>query len=198
MSIFKSKGIIIKIDKMTGNNSNKEYNQEKIKGGEFLYTIFTKDYGKIKCNKKLSKTEKTLDLGYIVNFEITTKENSSIHKINNIKILSEFTHENKNFCEINAYLTILAKVLHKTPHGSPIYELFDLLEFVTNIKNIDETKLILSKLKIISIFGDLNENNENETIRKILKFINVNKIESILKLTGINEELKIKLNTIDF
>ncbi|MDP2395966.1 MAG: hypothetical protein Q8S84_07555 [bacterium] len=44
----------------------------------------------------------------------------------------------------------------------------------------------------------MNENNENETIRKILKFINVNKIESILKLTGINEELKIKLNTIDF
>lgn len=198
MSIFKSKWIILKIDKVTWNQSNKEYSQDKIKWWEFLYTVFTKEYWKIKCNKRLSKHEKTLDLWYIINFEITTKENASIHKINNIKILSEFSHENKNFKEINAYLTALAKALHKTPHGSPIYELFDLLELVTNHKNIDETKLILSKLKIIAIFWELNENHENETIRKILKFINANKIESIFKLTWISEELKIKLNTIDF
>ena len=184
MSIFKSKWIIIKIDKM--------------KPGEFLYTIFTKDYWKIKCNKKLSKQEKTLDLGYLINFEISTKENVTIHKIHNIKILSEFNHENKSFTEINNYLIILALVINKTPNGYPIYELFELLEIINQINDINETKLILLKLKIISIFWELNENNSNQTVWKILKFINANKIERILKLTGINEEILDVLKNIDF
>jgi recombinational DNA repair protein (RecF pathway) len=175
MSIFKSKWIIIKIDKM--------------KPGEFLYTIFTKDYWKIRCNKKLSKQEKTLDLGYLINFEIYTKENVSIHKINNIKIISEFNHENKSFTELNNYLGILAIVLNKTPTGSPVYELFELLETINHINDINETKLILFKIKIISIFWELNETHNNETVQKILKFINANKIERILKLTWINEDV---------
>ena len=73
MSIFKTKWIILKI--------------HKIRDKDFLYTIFSKDYWKIMCNKKFSKKEKTLDLWYLINFEIITKENVSIHKIKNIKIL---------------------------------------------------------------------------------------------------------------
>jgi len=184
MSIFNTKWIIIKID--------------KVKHGEFLYTIFTKDYWKIKCNKKIGKQEKILDLGYLINFEIVTKENVSIHKISNIKILSEFNLENKWFKEINNYLIILSIVLKKIPNWTPIFELFELLETVNNIKNIDESKLILSKLKIISILWELNEHHENEITRKILKFINSNKIDKILKLVGINEGIKNKLNELEF
>ena len=179
MSIFKSKGIILKI--------------EKIKAWEFLYTIFTRDYWKIKCNKKLAKSEKTLDLWYLVNFEITTKENVSIHKIRNIKILSEFSRDNKTFSELNSYLIILSIINNKTPNWTPIYELFDLLELINSYKDVDEIKLILTRLKISAIFWELNENNSNETVSKILKFINSNKIERILKLTGISEELKKEL-----
>ena len=179
MSIFKTKWIILKID--------------KIKNQEFLYTIFTKDYWKIKCNTKLSKNEKTLDLWYLINFEIYTKENVSIHKIRNIKISSEFSHENKSFNELNLYLIILSIINKNTPVWNPIYELFEIIEILNNLENIDEIKLNLIRLKIISIFWELNENNSNQTISKILKFINSNKIERILKLTWINEEIKKEL-----
>lgn len=170
---------------------------DKIKPGEFLYTIFTRDYWKIKCNKKLSKQEKTLDLGYVVNFEIITKENVSIHKISNIKILSEYKNEKKTFSEINKYLNLLAKVYKNTPFGSPIFELYDLLETINNLSDLNETKLVLARLKVVSIFWELWENHENETVRKILKFINANKIDRILKLTGISEDVLGELEKVD-
>lgn len=182
MSIFKTKWIILKI--------------EKIWVWEFLYTIFSRDYWKIRCNKKVSKKEKTLDLWYLVNFEITTKENVSIHKIRNIKILSEFSQENKKFSELNLYLTILATILKNIPDWNPVYELFDLVELINKYENLDELKLILTKLKIISILWELNDNHKNQTVSKILKFINNNKIDRILKLSWINEEIKKELELI--
>jgi recombinational DNA repair protein (RecF pathway) len=36
--------------------------KEKLRENEFIYTIFTYDYGKIKAIKKESKKEKMLDL----------------------------------------------------------------------------------------------------------------------------------------
>ena len=182
MSIFKTKWIILKLS--------------KTKPWEFLYTIFTKEYWKILCNKKISKKEKSLDLGYLVNFEITTKENQSIHKIRNIKIISEYKRENKSFKELNSYLIILSIIHNKIPTWAPILELFNLLEIITSHPNMDVTKLTLTRLKIISIFWELNENNSNPTIAKILKFINSNKIDRILKLTWISEEIEKKLELI--
>ncbi len=182
MSIFKTKWIILKI--------------HKIKPWDFLYTIFTRDYWKIICNKKLNKSEKTLDLWYLVNFEVITKENVSIHKVKNIKILSEFNNNNKSFNELNSYLTILSIINNETPKWSPIYELFDLLSIINTYPRIDELKLILLKLKITSIFWVLDENNKNKTVYKILKFINSNKINKILKLSGISDEIKKELEWI--
>jgi len=46
--IFKSTGVILKIHKVN----------EK----ELMYTIFTQEFGKIFCQKKFSKREKTLDI----------------------------------------------------------------------------------------------------------------------------------------
>ncbi|MDF1682906.1 MAG: recombination protein O N-terminal domain-containing protein [Patescibacteria group bacterium] len=48
MSVFKDEAIVLKI--------------EKIRDKELLYTLFTKTYGKIRANKKYSKTEKSIDL----------------------------------------------------------------------------------------------------------------------------------------
>ena len=178
MSIFKTKGIILKI--------------HKIKAWEFLYTIFTKEYWKILCNKKISKKEKTLDLWYLINFEIITKENQKIHKIKSIKILSQLISENKSFHELNQYLTILALIEKKTPKWLVINKLFEITEIINN-NSLTEISLILIKLKIISIFWELNENHKNITINKILKFINSNKMNRIIKLTWINEKLKKEL-----
>ena len=169
MSIFKDKAIIVKID--------------KLKDKELLYTIFTYEYWKIKAIKKLSKKEKNLDLGYIINFEIVTKENSKIHKIKNIKIKSEFnTNKDKNFSEINLYLEILSKIYREIPDWVQNKEIFSVIESINNKKNIDIWKLTLSLLKIKSLLWDLKIENENPNIEKVLKYINTHKIDDIIKI----------------
>jgi len=182
MSIFKTKWVILKIYKLAGN--------------DFLYTIFTYDYWIIKASKKNTKNEKSIDLWYLINFEIETKEEKKIHKIRNIKISCEFNTENKNFATINAYLTILWTILHKSPTGVPIYEIIEVIEAILKYENINETKLILSRLKIINILWELDINHENKTVWKILKFINNNKISEILRLWGIEEEVNRELEVI--
>ncbi|MDD3646420.1 MAG: recombination protein O N-terminal domain-containing protein [Candidatus Gracilibacteria bacterium] len=190
MSIFKTSGVIIKIDKVG------------IK--DFVYTIFTCDYGKIKANKKLASKEKTLDLGYIINFEIETKENRNIHKIRNIKIKSEFLNKNRSFSEINSYLVLLSTILKKIPDGVPVMEVYDIVEKITilpppsgeKIATSIEIKQILATLKVIDIAGELDLKHRNETISRILRFINANKIDSILKLSGIDENTKKELESL--
>lgn len=183
MSIFKDKAIVLNI--------------KKIKDKELLYTLFTYEYWKIKANKKYSKTEKSLDLWYLIDFEIITKENVSIHKIKNIKIKSNFnTNKDKNFYELNNYMILLSKIYRELPDWISNKEIFKIIEIVNNYEKIDEIKLILAKLKIESILWNLSDNNKNKTIEKIIKFIINNDINTIFKLTWINDEIKKELEVI--
>ena len=107
MLIFKTHGIILKIHKVG----------EK----DFLYTIFTDEYGKIMCQKKISAKEKTLDLGYEIQFEIETKEERKVHKMRNIKILSDFSPSTKKFLVLQKYLEVLAYIGKNSPDGLQIF-----------------------------------------------------------------------------
>lgn len=176
MSTFKDKAIILKT--------------EKIGEKDLLYTLFSYDFWKIRVNKKFSKKEKNLDLGYIINFEIVTKENVSIHKIKNIKIKSEFLIENKTFSEINIFLEILNLIFKEIPAWVQNKEIFTIIEEINKKEKIDEIMLILAKIKIKFILGILGLEVKNPIIQKILKFIYNNKIKEIFKLKWINEELK--------
>lgn len=183
MSVFKDKAIVLKI--------------EKTKEKELLYTFFTYEYWKIRANKKWDKKEKNLDLGYIINFEIHTKEARDIHKISNIKIKSEFNiNKDKNFDEINSYLEILWMIYKEIPDWVQNKEVFGLVECINTTKKIDKTKLILAKIKLKSILWELYLENEDKIIEKILKFINNSKINDIFKLTGITEKILEKLTII--
>ena len=182
MSVFKTKGIILKIHKPKDKN--------------FLYTIFTYDFGKILVSKKKNSKEKTLDLGYIVNSEIRTKENLNIHSISNIKIVSEFNYENKDFKLIEDYLKLLGLVLKNTPDWSPIFEVFNILELVNIYKNITSQKLCLARLKVLNCLWELDINHKDATVWKILKYINNHSISDILRLTGINDDIHRKLQEI--
>jgi hypothetical protein len=51
----------------------------------------------------------------LINFEIETKEKTNIHKMKNIKILSEFKTENAGFSKINKYLEILSIIYKNIP-----------------------------------------------------------------------------------
>lgn len=192
MSIFKDKAIVLKIDKVNSNSS-----WEKIKDKELLYTLFTKTYWKIKANKTYSKNEKNIDIWYIINFEIITTDNKKIHKIKNIKINSEFNlNKDKNFSEINNYLEILSIIYREIPEWLSFEEIFEVIEKINTCENIDLTKLILAKLKIKALLWNLNTKNKNLIITKILKFIHNSKIDSIFRLTWINNEQKKELENL--
>lgn len=182
MSIFKSQWIIIKIKKLEEKNT--------------LYTILTSDYWKILCNKKLNLREKTLDLGYLINFEIEVKWWLNIHNIKNIKILEEFNSLWKKYSTIENFL-ILLKIVHlKLPEKLVNIEIFNTLKEIIKYKKLNSSKLILSQLKILDILWLLNIENKNMIIKKILNFINKNKIENILKLTWIDNNLENDLKNI--
>jgi hypothetical protein len=171
LSVFKTKWIIIKIYKIAKN--------------EFLYTIFSHDYGKIKANKKIAKKEKNLDLWYIINFEIQTKKDIIIHKIRNIKILSDFNYEKKSFQLINNYLELIAIILKNAPEWVPIFEIYNIFEYVNNYEKLTEEKILLAKLKIINVLWELTIDSEDKIVKKILNFIHKNNIKEIFRLKWI-------------
>lgn len=176
MLIFKSSWIILKIHKVN----------EK----DFLYTIFTQEYGKIMCQKKYSKTEKSLDIWYLIQFEIETKEDKKVHKMRNIKILSDFAPANKSFDVLQNYLELLAMILKNTPEWVQAYWIIDIVEFIHKYEEITADKLLLSKLKLLHIFGTLPYDHQNETIHKTLKFVHNKPISELFKLWTIPEDIK--------
>jgi len=182
MSIFKSKWIIIKI--------------KKIGDKKLLYTILSSDYWKILCNKKFSNKEKNLDLGYLINFEIEVKSGVNINNIKNIKILSEFNSFWKEYSIIKNFLDLLNIINKKLPEKLVNLQIFNSLEEVIKHENLNSIKLILSQLKIINLLWLLDLEHKNLTIKKILHFINKNKIENILKLVWIDEKLEKNLESI--
>lgn len=188
MSMFKNQWIILKIKKLEEKN--------------ILYTILSSDYWKILCNKKFNSKEKTLDLGYFIDFEIDVKYWVNIFNIKNIKILSEFNSLWKKYSIIENFLILLNLVHLKLPEKLVNYEIFNTLKEIVkyseleNSEKINSSKLILSQLKILNILWFLEIDNKNLTIKKILNYINKNNISNILKLTWIDKNLELELKSI--
>ncbi|MDD5770381.1 MAG: recombination protein O N-terminal domain-containing protein [Candidatus Gracilibacteria bacterium] len=176
MSLFKTYGIVLKTT--------------KVKENDFLLDVFCYDYGKLKLKTTKSKTIKTLDIGYILNFEIDVQKQNKIHEIKNIKIKNEFDYLNKNYLIIIKYLELLKIINDKCPLGMPIFEIFNILNEINLTKNITEEKIIFSQLKILNILGVLKQENNNEKIQKVLSFVNKESIKNILKLKGLSEDEK--------
>lgn len=181
MWVFKASGVILKIHKW--------------RDGNFLYTIFSDAYGKIMCSKKYSKTEKTVDIGYVANFEIITKNKSNIHSIRNIKIISELSFHDKSFSQLNSYLELIALIFTTTAPWVANREIFSLIPSIHKVQEKPDIacKLTLTKLKYIDISWDLDINHSDPTAQKILWFIHRSSIQDILKLTGISHEIEILL-----
>lgn len=183
MSIFKTKGLVLKI------NKNKDKN--------FIYTLFTVDYWKINCIKKLKTKEKSLDLWYDIDFQIYVwKKKDGIHSIRNIKILSEFNAHDKTFSEINSFLEFLTLILRRTPAWVPIPEIYTIFSSLNSLDNVKVEKILLAKLKILNVLWELDTNHKNKTVTKILKFVVNNNISTVLRLWGISEEVLDELGRI--
>lgn len=184
MSLFKSSGVIVNIF----TSSEKE----------FLFDIFSYEYGKLKLKAKKTKKEKSLDVWYLINFEVNVKKENSIHEIKNIKIKNEFFYNDKNYEVIFAYLQVLEIINKKFPYSLPIYEIYNILSEINEYKNITEEKLIFSQCKLLSILWILPEKHKNISIEKILSFISKESINNILKLKWLDENLKNELKKIIF
>lgn len=89
---------------------------------------------------------------------------------------------------------MIKTLLSEIPIGTPHREIYKILEFI-NKQDIstDYQKLILCYLKIQSILGNISPENTDITVQKILKFIESHKIEAIVKLKGIKDDIEKKL-----
>lgn len=177
MNVFKTKWYILKKIKQ-GNKEN-------------IYLVFSCEYWKILCLKKDSSREKTLDIWYNINFEVEVKGWKNIHKIRNIKIVSEFNYNDRPYKEIELYMHILAYINNFVREWMIIPALFNIMEELNN--NISETQLVLLGLKVKSTLWELQIENSNEKIERVLKFISQNNEGRILKLVGIDDETKKEL-----
>lgn len=181
MAIFKDKWIIL-------------YRKKQSKWND-IYFVFSASYWKIVCSKKPSKNEKNYDIWTEISMEIEVKEGINIHNIRNLKIKKEFNYEGKTYSTLENLLKILAYTKQNSPDGIENPLLYKTLEQIY-IPTINETKLILIKLKIYHALWVLNIFHENETISKILKFISVSTPEKIMKLKDIPEDIKKELDLI--
>ncbi len=154
-----------------------------------LYTLFSHDFWVIKCSKKLSKQEKNLDIGYLINCEINAREGRNIHSIRNIHILHEFRSDTSNFSITLAYLQLISQVVHHAPAGVQIFHIYDLFETLLQISDITEEKIILAQLKLTEIFWWLSQEHSNPVVEKICKYIHQNQPKKVLLLTGLSEEI---------
>lgn len=116
-----------------------------------MFDVFTSNYGKLKLKSKKSKKEKSLDIGYIIDFEVNVKKQNSIHEINNIKIKNEFSYTNKDYTTLLDYLELIKIVMDKCPLNLPIYEIYNILNEVNSFENITDEKIIFAQLKVLNI-----------------------------------------------
>lgn len=175
MSIFKASWIILK--------------KTKLKENEEIITMFTNEYWKLILKNKISKRQKNLDLWYIINFEISVKKENQINEILNPKIKNEFQYNNKDFSLIIEYLELIKFIENFTPLNMQIIWIYEIFYKINEYKNLTYEKIVFSKVKLLSLLWILKtDENDDETVKKVINFILKNNIDNILKLSWIEEK----------
>lgn len=181
MAIFRDKWFVIQRKKQSNSND--------------IYFVFSCLYWKVICAKKPSKNEKNIDIWSEISMEIEVKDNLSIHNIRNIKIKSGFNYENLPYKTLEQYLKIIAYIKQNFPEWMENKKVYEILEFI-NSENLNDTSLLLLKLKIVYCNWMLPYENSDKTVSKILKFISTENHKNIVKLTWINDEIKFLLENL--
>jgi len=180
MSIFKTKGIVLRIWKYS----------EK----ELFYKVFFSDYGILTVTKRKKAKEKPIDIGYSIACEIITHKDKSVHTFGNIKIINYFQTSWKKYKDIESFLKILQLLQQELPEWYPNLELYCIVsEMIFIQEKLNQQKLLLTRLKIISCLWNLWESHRDLTTQKILKFIHTNTYQYIMRLGNIPEETEKKL-----
>ncbi len=156
--------------------------------------VFFRDYGRLLVAKKKKAREKPLDIWYCINCEIITQEWRDIHTIGNIHVTSQFSYEKKSFHEIQSYLELLHLIKTQIPSGTSHWEIYNIIESITQrSEGLSEVSLLLTHLKILLVLGNISTEHTDETIQKILLFLNSHKISDIMKLTWVTPQIQQEL-----
>jgi hypothetical protein len=174
MSLFKTTWIILK--------------KKSLKENEDFLVVFTDEYWKINLKAKKTKTEKSLDFWYIINFEVSVKWENNINKIRNIKIKNELNYNKYDYKIIFEYLNILSFIEKNCPLNMQNHWIFEILNKINSYDELTFEKLLFAKAKILNILWILKTENQNENIKKVLLFIEKNSIENILKLKWLSDD----------
>lgn len=173
MSLFKTTWIILK--------------KSKLKENEDFLSVFTDEYWKINLKAKKTKKEKSLDLGYIINFEVNVKWENNINEIRNIKIRNELNYNNYDYKIIYEYLNILNLVEKNCPLNMQNHWIFEIFNKINSYDWLTFEKLLFLKAKILNFLWILKTENQNENIKKVLIFIEKSSVDNILKLKWLSE-----------
>ena len=106
--------------------------------------------------------------------ELRTKYRSAVYTFSEIqfnaavKIISDFQPQTRDFTLLQNYLETLALIHKYSPEGLQIHQILDIVQVMHEYENITEEKLLLAKLKLLHIYGNLGLEHQNPTIQKIL------------------------------
>ena len=181
MNFFKSEWIILSL--------------KKINEKEVLYKVFFREYGKIVVKKQKKNREKNLDVWYRVSCEIITYEDSKniLPSITNVKILSFYITERKTYREIEWYLKTLAYLEKQLPEWLSHTEIYDMIPYLHKETHLTQISYLLFRLKILSFSWYIEIIDEEAILSRVVRFIEKNSIEEILKLKEIPSNIEKKL-----
>ncbi len=157
--------------------------------------LLTNDYWKIRVFTK-QNSKKNIDLWNIINTEIKVWKTNEIKNFSNIKILSQLDYTKLDFETTMEYLILINLVEKNIPLNLKFAWLYEIISKINNYKTISEEKIIFSQLKILNILWLLWINSKNKEINKILNFIHISSIDTILKLKDLNINTKMEIKEI--
>jgi len=171
----------------------------QIKESKNIIYLFSRDFWKITAWIKESKLKYPIDIWNIVNFGVTLKWN--INNVDNYKIKRTINYDWLSFENISNILNLLVYIYTLSPAWVPNEILYD--DYINNMIFFekDETNKIITeffKLKLIVtswIWINISDIKKSVNFEKILNFIKTNKLEKILKVSGIDEALIKEIQT---
>ncbi|EKD66817.1 MAG: hypothetical protein ACD_49C00009G0042 [uncultured bacterium (gcode 4)] len=171
----------------------------QIKESKNIIYLFSRDFWKITAWIKESKLKYPIDIWNIVNFGVTLKWN--INNVDNYKIKHAINYDWLSFENISNILNLLVYIYTLSPAWVPNEILYD--DYINNMIFFekDETNKMITeffKLKLIVtswIWINISDIKKSVNFEKILNFIKTNKLEKILKVSGIDEALIKEIQT---
>ncbi|MBU0731385.1 DNA repair protein RecO [Patescibacteria group bacterium] len=159
-----------------------------------LYTIYTKDYGKVRCQAQAAKKSTSKLAGHLEPFcltEVFIAKGKGFDRLAGAAQVECFYNLKKDYEKINlaSYLCEIYDQLIKEGEADP--ELFELLKnnlVLMNGDSVNELMIKASVLKLLSKLGYTPDLRQRTDINKVLRFLVGADLKEIRKLRLTDEQ----------